>query len=112
MKRKGIHHLPVTSVHGTLVGMVSNHDLLPYAYELESVHSSGPSAWYKLACGMSNRVLSAISTTEIREIAHVMLDEQINAIPILDSSRYPMDILATGDILHAIAHRSSLDLRT
>jgi acetoin utilization protein AcuB len=29
MNRKGIHHLPVTSVHGTLVGMISNHDLLP-----------------------------------------------------------------------------------
>ena len=28
MQRKGIHHLPVTSIHGTLVGMISNHDLL------------------------------------------------------------------------------------
>jgi CBS-domain-containing membrane protein len=36
MKRKRIHHLLVTSVHGMLVGMVSNHDLLPYAHELES----------------------------------------------------------------------------
>jgi acetoin utilization protein AcuB len=61
---------------------------------------------------MSNRVLSATPTTEIREIAQVMLDEQINAIPILDSSRHPIDILATSDILHALAHRSSLDLRT
>lgn len=112
MKRKGIHHLPVTSVHGTLVGMVSNHDLLPYAHELESVNSPGPSAWHKLAYVMSNRVLSATATTEIREIAHVMLDEQINAIPILDSSRRPIGILTTSDILRAIAHRSSLDLRT
>ena len=112
MKRKRIHHLLVTSVHGMLVGMVSNHDLLPYAHELESVNSSGPSAWYKRACVMSNRVLSATPTTEIREIAQVMLDEQINAIPILDSSRHPIGILATSDILHALAHRSSLDLRT
>jgi acetoin utilization protein AcuB len=112
MRRKGIHHLPVTSVHGTLVGMVSIHDLLPYAHELEAVNSPGPSVAHKLASVMSNRVLSATPTTEIREIAHVMLDEQVNAIPILDSSRRPIGILTTSDILRAIVHRSPLDLRT
>jgi acetoin utilization protein AcuB len=112
IKCKGIHHLPVTSVHGTLVGMVSDHDLLPYAHELESDNSPGPSAWHNLARVMSNRVLSATSTTEIREIARVMLDEQVNAIPILDSSRHPIGILTTSDILRAIVHRIPLDLRT
>jgi acetoin utilization protein AcuB len=112
MKRTGIHHLPVTSVHGALVGMISNHDLLPYLYELESVNSPGPSAGHKLARVMSSRVLSATPTTEIREIAHVMLDEQVRAIPILDSSRHPVGILTTSDILRAFVHRSPLDLRT
>lgn len=50
--------------------------------------------------------------TEIREIAHVMLDEQINAIPILDSSRHQIGILTTSDILRAIAHRNPLELWT
>jgi acetoin utilization protein AcuB len=112
MKHKGIHHLPVTSVHGTLVGMISDHDLLPYAHELESVNSPGPSAEHKLARVMSSRVLSATPTTEIREIVHVMLDEQVSAIPILDSSRHLVGILSTSDILRAIAHRSPLELWT
>ena len=112
MKRKGIHHLPVTSVHDTLVGMISNHELLPYAHELESVNSPGPSAEHKLARVMSSRVLSATPTTEIREIAHVMLDEHVRAIPILDSSRHPVGILTTSDILRAIVHRSPLELWT
>jgi acetoin utilization protein AcuB len=112
MKRKGIHHLPVTSVHGTLAGMISNHDLLPYAHELESVNSPGPSAGHKLARVMSSRVLSATPTTEIREIAHVMLDEHVSAIPILDNSRHPVGILTTSDILRAIVHRSPLELWT
>lgn len=111
MNRKGIHHLPVTSVHGTLVGMISNHDLLPYAHELESVDLPGPSV-HKLAGIMSSRVLSATPTTEIREIAHVMLDEQIRAIPILDSSRQLVGMLTTSDILRAIVHRSPLELWT
>ncbi len=112
MKHKGIHHLPVTSVHGTLVGMISNHELLPYAHELESVNYPGPSAGHKLAGVMSSRVLSATPTTEIREIARVMLDEHVNAIPILDSSRHPVGILTTSDILRAIVHRSPLELWT
>jgi acetoin utilization protein AcuB len=112
MKHKGFHHLPVTSVHGTLVGMISNHDLLPYAHELESVNSPGPCAGYKLARIMSSRVLSAAPTTEIREIAHVMLNEHVSAIPILDSSRHPTGILTTSDILRAIVHRSPLELWT
>ena len=112
MKRKGIHHLPVTSVHGTLVGMISNHDLLPHAHELESVNSPRPFVGHKLAHVMSSRVLSATPTTEIRKIAHVMLDEQVRAIPILDSSRHLVGILTTSDILRAIVHRSPLELWT
>ena len=112
MKRTGIHHLPVTSVHGTLVGIISNHDLLPYAHELDSVNSPGSSAGHKLARVMSSRVLSATPTTEIREIALVMLDEHVSAIPILDSSRHLVGILTTSDILRAIVHRSPLELWT
>ena len=112
MKRQGIHHLPVTSVDGTLVGTISSHDLLPYAHELESVNQPGPSAEHKLPHVMSSRVLSATPTTEIREIARIMLEEQVSGIPILDSSRHPIGILTTSDILRAIVHRSPLDLRT
>ncbi|NWF73707.1 MAG: CBS domain-containing protein [Nitrospirae bacterium] len=112
MQHKGIHHLPVTSVHGTLVGMVSNHELLPYAHELESVDSPGSPAKHTLTRVMNNRVMSATPTTEIREIAQVMLDEQVNAIPILDGSRHLVGIVTTSDILRAIVHRNSLELWT
>ena len=112
MQHKGIHHLPVTSIRGTLVGMISNYELLPYTHELESVDSPGPSAVHKLARVMNSRVLSATPTTEIREIAHVMLDEQVNAIPILDSARHLVGILTTSDILRAIVHRNPLELWT
>lgn len=112
MKRKGIHHLPVTSMHGTLVGLVSDRDLLPYAHELESSRSSGPSIGHTLAQVMSNRILSATPATELREIARIMLDEYVSAIPIVDSSRHPVGILTTSDILYAIVRRSPLELWT
>lgn len=112
MKRQGIHHLPVTSIDGTLIGMVSSHDLLPYVHELESVNQSDPSAEHKLPHVMNSRALSATPTTEIREIARVMLQEQVSGIPIVDSSGHPIGILTTSDILRAIVHRCPLDLRT
>jgi acetoin utilization protein AcuB len=92
--------------------MVSNHDLLPYAHELESIDSPGPSAEHKLTSVMNSRVLSAIPTTEIREIAHLMLDEQVHAIPILDNARHLVGILTTSDILRAIVHRDPLEFWT
>lgn len=112
MKRKGIHHLPVTSMHGTLVGLVSDRDLLPYPQELESSSLSVDSPGHRLAQVMSVRVLSATATTQIQEIARVMLSEHVGAIPILDNSRHPIGILTTSDILRAIVHRSPLELWT
>jgi acetoin utilization protein AcuB len=61
---------------------------------------------------MSNHVLSAIPTTELREIARLMLDEYVSAIPIVDNSRHPVGILTTSDILRAIVHRNPLELWT
>ncbi len=112
MQHKGIHHLPVTSVHGTLIGMVSNCELLPYAHGLESAGSPGALAEYTLSHVMNSRALSASPSTEIRQIAHMMLDEHVNAIPILDGSRHLVGILTTSDILRAIVHRSPLELWT
>lgn len=112
MKRKGLRHLPVTSLHGTLVGMISDPDLLRYWRDLESAAAPGPAASLTLAQVMSTRVLSATLTTDIREIARVMLDERVSAIPILDGTRHPVGILTTSDILRAIVHRSPLELWT
>jgi acetoin utilization protein AcuB len=112
MKCMGTHHLPAMSVHGTSVGMTSNHDLLPHTQELESINSPGPFATHKLSREMSCRVLSATSTTEICEIAHVLLGEHEGAIPIFDSPPHLVGILTTSDILRAIVHRSPLKLWT
>jgi len=112
MKQRGIHHLPVTSVHDTLVGMISDQDLLPFVHELESLNRPGPAAHYRLTRVLNSRVLSATPTTEIRDIALVMLDEHVRAIPLLDSSRHAVGILTTSDILRAIVRRSPLELWT
>ncbi|MBX3318786.1 MAG: CBS domain-containing protein [Nitrospira sp.] len=112
MSQKRFHHIPVTSLHGTLVGMVSYRDLLLHVPELITAGDKKQAAQRRLAEVMTPRVITATPTTEIREIAHVMLDEQIHAVPILDQYRLLAGIVSTHDLLQAIAHHGPLELWT
>jgi acetoin utilization protein AcuB len=112
MSDKGFHHIPVTSMHDTLVGMVSYRDLLRHAPELITAAETRQASKRRLAEIMTSRVISATPVTEVREIARVMLDEQIHAVPILDHNRRLVGILATRDLLRGIANHGPLELWT
>jgi acetoin utilization protein AcuB len=112
MSRKGFHHIPTTSVHDTLVGMVSYHDLLHHVPELITAADTRQASRRRLAEIMTSRVISATPVTEVREIARVMLDERIHAVPILDHNRRLVGILATHDLLRGIANHGPLELWT
>ncbi|HWF62635.1 MAG TPA: CBS domain-containing protein [Nitrospira sp.] len=112
MSHKGFHHIPVTSMHDILVGMVSYRDLLHHVPELIMAADKRQASMRRLAEIMTSRVISATPTTEIREIARVMLDEQIHAVPILDHNRCLVGILAIRDLLQGIANHGPLELWT
>lgn len=112
MSQKGFHHIPVTSMHDTLVGMVSYRDLLHHVPELITAADKRQASMRRLAEIMTSRVISATPVTEIREIARVMLDEQLHAVPILDHDRRLVGILAIQDLLRGIANHGPLELWT
>ncbi|MCP9469702.1 MAG: CBS domain-containing protein [Nitrospira sp.] len=112
MKRKRFRHIPVTSLDGTLVGMVSERDLLGHAPELIVGLPSPQGERLKLAEIMITRVISATIATDIREIARIMLDERIHAVPILDGNRHPIGIVSSRDILRGVANHGPLELWT
>lgn len=112
MSHKGFHHLPITSLHGTLVGMLSYQDLLRHVPELITSEDTRQASHKHVAEVMTSRVISATPTTEIREIARVMLEERIHAVPILDQNRRLVGILSTQDLLHGIATHGPLELWT
>ncbi len=112
MSHKGFHHIPITSVHGTLVGMLSYRDLLHHVPELITIADTQQASHKHVAEVMTPRVISATPTTEIREIARVMLEERIHAVPILDQSRRLVGILSTHDLLRGIANHGPLELWT
>lgn len=112
MKLKGFRHLPVTSLHGTLVGVVSDRDLLRQVPDFLVSKMAVIAASRRLAEIISPRLISATPTTDIREIARVMAEEDIRAVPILDWNRCPIGIITTTDLLHGLARHIPLELWT
>jgi CBS domain-containing protein len=101
MKRKGIHHVLVTSLDGTLVGVFSVGESWP----------DSPAS-RTLAEAMSRRLFSATPSTPIRDIARAMLEHDIRAIPILDRTRRPVGIVTVTDLLRGVATHAGLELWT
>lgn len=112
MTRRSFRHLPISSLHGTLVGMVSDRDLIRHAPDLVIAGVQSTAAQRRLAEIMSPRVLSATPTTDIREIARVMMDERVGALPILDPNRHPVGIISKQDLLRGLANHEPLELWT
>jgi len=112
MNQKGFRQVPITTMHGTLVGIVSTQDLLHHVPELVILSNVSGAAHRRLAEIMTPRVLSATPTTDIRDIARAMLDEHIHAVPILDGNRRIVGILSVRDLLRGIAKHSPVELWT
>lgn len=112
MTHKGFRHIPITSTHDTLVGMVSDRDLLRHVPGLSTGTAPVQAAQYRLAEIMVTRVISATPATDIREITRTTLSERIHAVPILDGTRRLVGILSARDLLRAIANHGPLELWT
>lgn len=95
----GYHHLPVVSATGTLIGMVSDRDILRREPSDVTARSL-----------MSERVLTASLDTSIREIARVMVTERIGSVPLLGAHGAIEGIVTRSDVLGCVVNREPLDL--
>ncbi len=74
----GVRHLPVIDRHGELVGILSDRDLRKYQL-------SGDAAELPVSRVMSNTFFVVSPETDLEELTHLMLDQQISAVPIVDA---------------------------
>ena len=104
---QGIHHLPLVNRQKQLQGIVSDRDLLRAAAN-KSANLDARAA----SVIMSERVITAGATTEIRTLAEVMCLQKIGAIPIVDDSAQLIGIVTRSDILRTVVHTMPLEIWT
>lgn len=103
-----IHQAPVLDPGYQLVGIVSERDLLT-ALNVDEGGARDVLA-RQVSDVMSTPVVSADPVTDIRRIAEVMLEHQIDGVPIVNESAALVGFVSRSDILRAIITDPPLSL--
>lgn len=95
-----IHQAPVLDASRQLVGIVSERNLLT---TFNVVQGQVRDALFKQVSDvMSTPVVAASPITDIRRIARVMLDRNVDGVPILSDSGALLGFISRSDILSAV----------
>ncbi len=90
-----VRHLPVVSAEGELVGMLSDRDL-GGQYHRGLV----PSA--RVAELMSGPPVSVYEATPVEEVAELLLEHRIGAVPVVDADARGVGLVSYVDVLRAV----------
>jgi acetoin utilization protein AcuB len=105
-----IKYLPILSRERKILGIVSQKDILSYMIHL---YRKSPMDIEKSQVGdiMITKILTAYPDTAIREIAKIMFEERIGALPIISrESSELLGILTRSDILKSVMQHTSMNL--
>ncbi len=92
-------HVPIVEM-GRLVGILSDRDILAHINQGQAS---------QIKDYMSHEVLTAAEETTIHDLARVMFEERIGALPILEKDTLS-GIITRSDILRALVHRGPIEL--
>lgn len=99
LKKNRIKYLPIINRDKKLVGIVSHKDILIHTIHL---YKNSPSEIEKSQLGdiMKTKILSGYPDTAIREIAKMMVEEKVGALPIISKdSNELLGLVTRSDIL-------------
>lgn len=104
----GISALPVVDDDGTLVGLVSEADLIPMETRPDPLSQATPlaptagSAPRQVADVMTRKVITVQADDEVAYAARVMIESDIKRVPVIQGGRL-VGILSRGDLVKVIA---------
>jgi acetoin utilization protein AcuB len=106
MQSLNVRHLPVVDQYGDLAGILSDRDLRKYSFsdvwpEL-SLDSLVSCMEIPVAHFMSRAVFAVEPETDAREIANLMIDQQIGAVPVITSDGSLVGIVSYVDLLREL----------
>ncbi|MCW7494441.1 CBS domain-containing protein [Leptospira sp. 2 VSF19] len=102
MLEKGIRHLPIVNDEGTLVGFVSDRDILEKSKSYER-------DWL-ISDIMTKRVLVGSPGSEIRGVTQVLLEERIGCIPVVNDDNQPIGMITRSDLLRLLLKYPNLNI--
>lgn len=109
MRSRQFRHLPIVSDSGTIVGMISDLELL---HTTQGTEGRVLPPFPLVRDVMTREIITATPETPVKEIIEVMLQEHIEAVPILNDRHHPVGIFTTTDVLRALLDRAPLELWT
>lgn len=104
MAELGVRHLPVVDECGTLVGMLSDRDLRTSIGDpVEALRGRRDESESRVSDVMAHDPLRVGLGTSIAEIAAMLTDDRIGAVPIVDEGERPVGIISYVDLLRFLA---------
>lgn len=108
LREHRIHQAPVVAPESTLIGLVSERDLLT-AIDLEDDQIIA-ARQRRVREVMTTPVVAAAPVTDIRRIAGVMLEHGVDGVPIVAETGRILGFVSRGDILRAVVTDPPLSL--
>ena len=113
---KRFRHVPVIDDEHKIVGIISDRDVMRYIAGIDDQEEDEPSLSREEKRAQSikslvkTRVMTASLDTQVRQIARVLFEQRIGAMPIVNDSGMLHGIITRGDILKALVKNSALEL--
>lgn len=117
LARRGVRQAPVVDGSNNVVGLVSDRDLLT-VLDLQPQTALAGSPGQKVVGGLDRSVAEVMATpvvcadpvTDIRRVAHVLLETGLSAVPVVNESQQLLGVVSRGDILRATVADPPLSL--
>lgn len=112
-RERRFRHVPVVTGVGKIFGIVSDRDLLRYAATTGKVppySESMPEANISIESLTKTRVITSSQDTEIRQIARMLFEQRIGAMPVVNDAGVVEGIITRSDILRTLVNNAPLEL--
>lgn len=112
-RERRFRHIPVVTADRKIYGIISDRDLLRYAAtsgKIPPYSESAPEAKTDITSLVKTRVIAASRDTEIREIAKILFEQRVGAMPVLTESGMLEGIITRSDILRTLINHAPLEL--
>ena len=112
-RERRFRHVPVVTIDMKIYGIISDRDLLRYAATSGKVppySETAPESTTPISDMIKTRVIASTRDTEIREIAKILFEQRVGAMPVLNELGQLDGIITRSDILRTLVNHAPLEL--